>query len=94
MEIISELPKIRYIILMNDYLTSSFSLNNFSGKIMTFTELIQLGQRNYSQHYSELLKRMKCCQGGDCSHLVYTSGTTALPKAVMISHDNFTWNTK
>ena len=30
---------------------------------------------------------------GNCCTFIYTSGTTGPPKAVMISHDSYTWVT-
>jgi acyl-CoA synthetase (AMP-forming)/AMP-acid ligase II len=37
--------------------------------------------------------RMDAQKAGSCATFIYTSGTTGPPKAVMISHDSYTWVT-
>ncbi len=52
-----------------------------------------MGQNNYKPlHKSdEIEERMNKQQPGSCATFIYTSGTTGPPKAVMVSHDNYTW---
>ena len=40
---------------------------------------------------STILSRFNQARPGNCCSIVYTSGTTGLPKGVMLSHDNYTW---
>jgi long-chain-fatty-acid--CoA ligase ACSBG len=42
----------------------------------------------------ELSKRIEMQKPGNCCNVVYTSGTTGNPKAVLLSHDNMTYTTK
>ena len=39
----------------------------------------------------EFNQRVRMQNPGNCANMVYTSGTTGQPKAVLLSHDNLTW---
>jgi len=62
-----------------------------SCEVYGYQEFMNLGS---SVEDAELEKRWSNIRPGHCASLIYTSGTTGRPKAVMISHDNYTWTCK
>lgn len=65
--------------------------NNFGGKLILWKDFIELGSK---VEEGKLEERMAKITPSQCCTLVYTSGTTGMPKGAMISHDNLTWNAK
>ena len=67
--------------------------------VYTFDEFCALGNPTNDKDKDEQLKAMlaqrtEAWQPGHTCSLIYTSGTTGPPKAVMITHDNITWQAK
>jgi long-chain-fatty-acid--CoA ligase ACSBG len=57
--------------------------------VLSWQKLLDIGKQVKSEESLE--NRLKQVAINQCCHLVYTSGTTGPPKAVMLSHDNLTF---
>jgi len=59
---------------------------------LSYESLLDNGERYLSTHRSEFEVRWKSIQGDHPANICYTSGTTADPKGIMLSHNNYTAN--
>lgn len=84
LKIAKNLPKLKALVMWDGEVPHVES----SVPIYRFSDFLRLGDKVDD---CVLEARMDAQLPGHCCTLIYTSGTTGPPKAVMISHDNFTW---
>ncbi len=85
LEIVDKCPALEKIIVMEE--------NDAQGhaKIMSFKSLLEMGRKKHNEDPALFEKLSKEVTQEDLATLVYTSGTTGLPKGAMISHGNIFW---
>ncbi|XP_053620475.1 very long-chain-fatty-acid--CoA ligase bubblegum isoform X2 [Plodia interpunctella] len=57
--------------------------------LYTWEQILEIGAKEPDTQLDKVLKNIAI---NECCTLVYTSGTVGAPKAVMLSHDNLTWD--
>ena len=89
LEIEHKCPDLEKIVVMEDA-----DADRSNPKVMTFTELMELGRKKHAEDPALFEKLSADVSPDDLATLVYTSGTTGLPKGAMISHGNIFWVVK
>ncbi len=84
--IISQLPEVQKVIVFDEQ-------DHYEEKEIALNEVLKMGDEFLATHtQEEFLKIAHSIQNDDYATITYTSGTTADPKGVVLTHRNYTSN--
>ncbi len=91
-----QIDKIRQIKAQLPHLTKTIVMGEAELKEneLSFDAVEKEGTKDFDAYREVLNSRQKSIQGNDLANISYTSGTTADPKGIMLTHRNYTANTE
>ena len=85
LEIRHQLPELERVILLDGEIDPEH-------RIHSFREILARGEKFLRTRSDEFTRHWKSIEGGDPANICYTSGTTADPKGIVLTHRNYTAN--